>query len=190
MGLISLRRAIDLFVCVIFLAPVLLVIAISACAILYYEGAPVFYVSARVGHHEKTFKMLKLRTMRRDAPLTPTSDSQVVSFVTPIGQFLRKTSIDELPQLFNVIMGSMTLVGPRPCLATESQLIRERRARDIFHLKPGVTGLAQVCGRDKSSMRRKVKYERFYMRRMSVGLHLIIAIRTVKSVLIGHDVSH
>jgi O-antigen biosynthesis protein WbqP len=127
-------------------APVigLLVLAIR----LGSPGAAIFR-QTRVGRNGKLFVCLKLRTMFRDAPELPTHMSSA-SRVTPLGQRIRRWKLDELPQLWNVLVGEMSLVGPRPCLPSQTELVEERRKRGVLSLRPGITGLAQIRGVDMS----------------------------------------
>lgn len=112
-------------------------------------GAPL-YRQERVGRFKKPFTLLKFRTMNPDVASIPTHLARA-SAVTKVGKFLRKTKLDELPQLWNVLRGEMSLVGPRPCLYSQTELIGEREARDIFAIRPGITGLAQLTGLDMST---------------------------------------
>lgn len=112
-------------------------------------GSPLFR-QLRVGRHQKQFVLLKFRTMRTDTASVATHLASLDD-VTPYGRFLRRTKLDELPQLWNVLKGEMSLVGPRPCLFNQEQLIAERTARGVFDARPGITGLAQVNGIDMSA---------------------------------------
>jgi len=114
-------------------------------------GAPIFR-QIRVGRGQKPFVLYKFRTMRRDAPQVATHEASA-ALVTPWGRFLRRTKLDELPQLWNVLKGEMSLVGPRPCLPTQTELITERARRGVFAARPGITGLAQLQGIDMSTPR-------------------------------------
>jgi O-antigen biosynthesis protein WbqP len=116
---------------------------------LFDSRAPLFFQS-RVGQWQRPFTLVKFRTMRLDTASTATHLADASS-VTPWGRFLRRSKLDELPQLWNVLLGDMSLVGPRPCLFNQVELIAERSARNVFHARPGITGLAQVKGVDMSS---------------------------------------
>jgi O-antigen biosynthesis protein WbqP len=126
--------------------PVLLVIYVAG---LFDTGSP-FFQQVRVGRNERPFTLLKFRTMR---PETPSVASHLadISAITPLGLFLRRTKLDELPQLWNVLKGEMSLVGPRPCLFNQTELIGERASRGVFDVRPGITGLAQVNNIDMST---------------------------------------
>lgn len=127
-------------------SPVLLVIYVAG---LFDTGSP-FFQQVRVGRNERPFTLLKFRTMR---PETPSVASHLadISAITPLGLFLRRTKLDELPQLWNVLKGEMSLVGPRPCLFNQTELIGERASRGVFDVRPGITGLAQVNNIDMST---------------------------------------
>lgn len=112
-------------------------------------GAPLFR-QTRVGKHQRPFVLLKFRTMRPDTPHVA-SHLADASAITPLGRFLRRTKLDELPQLWNVLVGDMSLVGPRPCLPSQQELIAERAKRGVFVARPGITGLAQINGVDMST---------------------------------------
>ena len=123
-------------------------------AVIYFigwmeNGAPLF-LQERVGRCEKAFTLIKFRTMRMDALSTPTHLIDP-SVITRFGAFLRRTKLDELPQLWNVLFGDMSLVGPRPCLAEQYELVAKRRELGVFKIRPGVTGLAQIQGLDMSN---------------------------------------
>ena len=112
-------------------------------------GSPL-YLQPRIGRHQKPFVLVKFRTMRPDTASVATHLADA-SAITPLGHFLRRTKLDELPQLWNVLKGEMSLVGPRPCLYNQTELIAERAARGVFEVRPGITGLAQVQGIDMST---------------------------------------
>lgn len=126
--------------------PLLVVLVVIG---LFDTGAPVF-IQQRVGQYKRPFLLVKLRTMRKDTPSVATHLASASS-VTRYGQFLRRTKLDELPQLWNVLTGDMSLVGPRPCLFNQQELIDERAKRGVYQVRPGITGLAQVNGIDMST---------------------------------------
>lgn len=131
----------------LFLAfPILLLIYVVG---LFDTGAPLFR-QQRVGRHQKPFVLLKFRTMRPDTATIATHLADA-SAITPFGRFLRHTKLDELPQLWNVLKGEMSLVGPRPCLFSQEHLIEERARRQVYEARPGITGLAQLNGIDMST---------------------------------------
>lgn len=127
-------------------SPLLLLLTILG---LFDSGSPLFR-QVRVGRHKKPFTLVKFRTMKPDTAHVATHLADA-SAVTPLGNFLRRTKLDELPQLWNVLKGEMSLVGPRPCLVNQQELIDEREARGVFNARPGITGLAQVNEIDMST---------------------------------------
>lgn len=141
------------------------------------EG-PGIFVQERVGRHGKPFRCYKLRTMRRDTPNVPTHHAPAGQ-VTPFGRMLRSTKLDELPQLWNVLKGEMSIVGPRPSLPSQIELVEERRARGVLDIRPGITGLAQIEGIDMSDPVRLALKDEEYLRRRSFGFDLAILFRTV-----------
>ncbi len=118
---------------------------------LFDTGSPLFR-QVRVGRHQRPFVLVKFRTMRKDTPDVATHLANPGA-ITPFGKFLRRTKLDELPQLWNVLKGEMSMVGPRPCLPNQTELIAERQARGVFEVRPGITGLAQIRGIDMSTPR-------------------------------------
>lgn len=130
----------------VFGAPILLLLTLIG---FFDTGSPVFR-QERVGRHKKPFTLVKFRTMRKNTA-SVASHLASADAITPFGRFLRRTKLDELPQLWNVLKGEMSLVGPRPCLFNQEELIEERDARGVFNTRPGITGLAQVQGIDMST---------------------------------------
>ena len=185
------KRIFDLLVSllafIMFSIPMLLV----AIAVKLTSSGPILYWSERVGRNNKIFRMPKFRTMRVNTPLLPTHLLQNAnSFITPIGSFLRKSSLDELPQLFCIILGHMSLVGPRPVLQNQQDLIDARTTLGIHILTPGLTGWAQVNGRDEIPLDLKVKYDQEYLEQKSFLMDLKILLMTVWKVLRLEDVVH
>lgn len=155
------------------------------------SSGPVLFWSDRVGRGNVLFRMPKFRTMAPDAPLIATpflKDPE--RHVTPLGRILRRTSLDELPQLWSVLTGDMSIVGPRPALFNENRLIALRTQAGIHQLLPGLTGLAQVSGRDRLSLEEKVFFDRHYLQTRSLRADAWIMWRTLSVVLGGHDISH
>jgi O-antigen biosynthesis protein WbqP len=145
----SLKRFLDVVISgsgLLLLWPIVLA---AALAVRATSPGPAIFAQTRVGRDEAPFACLKLRTMWKDTRAVPTHQAPAAA-ITPVGGFLRKTKIDELPQLWNVLVGEMSLVGPRPCLPTQGELIEARRRRGYFALRPGITGIAQVRGIDMS----------------------------------------
>jgi len=186
-----LKRAFDLLascVCgVIFLVPLIL----TALAVKLTSKGPVLYWSNRVGVNNKLFSMPKFRSMKTDAPVVATHLLvDPASLMTPIGAFLRKSSLDELPQIWCIIRGDMSLVGPRPALFNQDDLIKLRTEHGVHLLVPGLTGWAQINGRDELAISEKVKFDIEYLNRQSFRFDLFILWRTLVNVIQSRGVSH
>lgn len=152
---------------------------------------PMLYWSDRVGKNNVIFKMPKFRTMRVDTPAVATHllcDPD--RWLTPIGKFLRKSSLDELPQLFSILMGDMSLVGPRPALFNQDDLIALRTEKGVHQLSPGLTGWAQINGRDELPIPAKVEFDEWYLHNRSFLLDVKIIVQTFVKVLIKEGVTH
>jgi O-antigen biosynthesis protein WbqP len=167
-----------------------LLIAIAILIRLTSQG-PAIHWSPRVGKDNSCFLMPKFRTMRLDTPQTATHLLKDPDrYVTPVGRLLRKSSLDELPQLLWVITGKLSLVGPRPALFNQNDLIAMRTKYGIHRLTPGITGWAQVNGRDQLSIKEKVRYDYEYMQRNSVIFDSQIIAKTVLQAFRGDGISH
>ncbi len=152
---------------------------------------PALYWSDRIGRHNRIFAMPKFRTMRVGTPAVATHLlSDPAKHLTPIGGLLRRTSLDELPQLWSILRGDMSLVGPRPALFNQDDLIALRTAAGVHTLTPGLTGWAQVNGRDEISIEAKVQLDAEYLRRASLWFDLQIILRTARDAFVGRGVSH
>nr|CAD6436915.1 UDP-phosphate galactose phosphotransferase [Rhizobium sp. Q54] len=176
-------------------ATALIVLAVPMIAIAIAVRAtspgPALYWSRRVGRNHKPFCMPKFRTMRVETPVVPTHLlTDPSNHLTPIGSFLRRTSLDELPQLFCVLRGEMSLVGPRPALFNQEDLIAARTKEGVHLLLPGLTGWAQVNGRDELTIAAKVAYDADYARRRTMGFDLRILLITAIKVGRTENVSH
>lgn len=172
----------------VLLLPVFLAVFL---AIKVTSKGSVFHISNRVGKDNRIFRMVKFRTMRTDTPHLATHlMGDPAQYLTPIGGFLRKTSLDELPQFFNVIAGGMSLVGPRPALFNQADLIALRTERGVHRLVPGITGWAQINGRDELPIPEKVEMDAVYLARRSFGLDLKILILTFVNVVRRTGISH
>lgn len=172
----------------IVLAPV---IALLALAVKLDSPGPAFFWSQRFGRNGTLFRMPKFRTMRVGTPQLPThllTDGR--SHLTGIGGVLRKTSLDELPQLWSVLVGHMSLVGPRPALFNQHDLMQLRHNCGVSALRPGITGWAQVNGRDELSVSAKVAFECEYLQRKSLMFDLKIIFLTADRVIASKDVAH
>lgn len=179
------KRSIDIllsFIGLIVLLPVFLVIII---AIKLESRGPVFFKQKRIGIHKKTFNMLKFRTMRIDAPKdTPTHLLEDANqYITKVGGILRKTSLDELPQIWNIFVGQMSIIGPRPALWNQYDLMSERDLYGANDVLPGLTGLAQISGRDELSIEVKAKIDGEYVDNISGWMDTKCFFGTVASVL-------
>lgn len=152
---------------------------------------PALHWSRRVGRNNILFSMPKFRTMRTDAPDVATHLLENPgSWITPLGRFLRRTSLDELPQLWSVLTGVMSLVGPRPALFNQDDLIALRTQAGVHRLRPGVTGWAQINGRDELPIPDKVALDAVYLAQQSFAMDLLILGRTARSALTGQGVTH
>jgi O-antigen biosynthesis protein WbqP len=172
----------------VILAQLILVIAIL---IRLTSSGPVLYWSNRVGRFNAIFKMPKFRTMRVETPVVATHllfDSS--QYLTPVGIFLRKSSLDELPQLWSILVGHMSFVGPRPALFNQEDLIALRTQYGVDKLAPGLTGWAQVNGRDELSIPEKVQYDREYLHNQSFWFDMKILGLTILKVVQRSGVTH
>ena len=152
-------------------------------------GSPIFK-QKRVGRDGREFICFKLRTMYIDAPKLSTAKfTDVDKYITPIGRFLRRTSIDELPQLINVLLGDMSIIGPRPLIPEEKEVHRKRETLGIYRLRPGITGLAQVRGRDGASDEEKVAWDLEYLEKYSFFTDIKVAFLTFGNVILGRNIS-
>ena len=171
----------------LFCFPVLLI----ALLVTWTSPGPAIHWSTRVGRNNILFQMPKFRTMRTDAPDVAThllTDSD--RFVTPLGKILRKTSLDELPQLWSILRGEMVFVGPRPALHNQDDLIELRTENGVHQLVPGITGWAQINGRDELSIPDKVGLEVYYLQNRSFTLDCKILARTLFAVFKRKHISH
>jgi O-antigen biosynthesis protein WbqP len=185
------KRVIDLSVVLIVALPLLPLAALIALAVKLTSPGPALYWSNRIGWGSRVFRMPKFRTMRLGTPAVATHLMQdPTKALTPIGGFLRRTSLDEIPQLWSVAIGDMSLVGPRPALFNQDDLIDLRREAGVDMLRPGITGWAQINGRDELPIPAKVAFDREYLDRQSVLFDLRILIRTAAKLLGDKTVKH
>ncbi len=185
------KRLFDLCVSVSAILILSIPIALVAIIVKLTSKGPVLYWSNRVGKENVIFQMPKFRTMQVGTPAVATHLLQnPSSFLTPIGGFLRKSSLDELPQLWNIIKGDMSLVGPRPALYNQDDLIALRTESGVHKLLPGLTGWAQINGRDELPIPEKVKLDAEYMQKQSFLFDFVILWRTFIKVLARDGVSH
>jgi O-antigen biosynthesis protein WbqP len=183
-----------IFDCTAVLAALLLFglpMLVAALLVKLTSPGPVLYLSDRVGADNRIFKMPKFRTMRIDTPAVAThllADPD--EYLTPIGPFLRKSSLDELPQLWSVLKGDMSFVGPRPALFNQEDLIALRTERGVHRLIPGITGWAQINGRDDIPIPKKVEFDAYYLNHRSFCFDLKILFLTFLKVTRAENVSH
>lgn len=191
MGVYSIiKRIIDFVLALmglIILSPIFILLALI---IKLDSKGPVFFKQKRVAKNKKHFYILKFRTMRTDTPKDmPTHMLQNPdTFITKVGKLLRKTSLDELPQIINILKGEMSIIGPRPCLLNQYDLIDERDKYGANDIYPGLTGWAQINGRDELPIEVKARLDGEYVERMSFGFDVEIFFKTVFSVLRGEGV--
>nr|WP_245590119.1 sugar transferase [Desulfobulbus elongatus] len=186
-----LKRCFDLILAVIALVVLAVPMLVIALLVRLTSPGPVLYWSDRVGRNNVLFSMPKFRSMRVDTPAVATHLlDEPVRYLTPIGPFLRTTSLDELPQLWSVLAGDMSFVGPRPALFNQDDLIALRTARGVHALIPGVTGWAQINGRDELPIPEKVKLDVEYLHRRSFRFDLAILWLTLVRVCRRDGVAH
>jgi len=185
------KRVFDFTLALLALFILLLPIILITIAVKLTSKGPVIYWSNRVGRFNEIFGMPKFRTMRTDTPVVAThllNDPQ--RFLTPIGSFLRKTSLDELPQIWSILKGDMSLVGPRPALFNQEDLIALRTQNGVDKILPGLTGWAQINGRDELPNVEKVRFDTEYLQRKSFLFDLKIIFLTIVKVLKRDGVIH
>lgn len=188
------KRSLDLFLSffgLLILSPFFL---FTYLIVKLTSSGPALYWSKRIGQNNKIFMMPKFRSMKIGTPQIAThllqqkNDSQM--FLTPVGNFIRKTSLDEIPQLWSVLKGDMSIVGPRPALFNQKDLIILRTKQGIDRLKPGITGWAQINGRDEISISQKVALDYFYLSHQSILLDIKITLITAIKVLRRDNITH
>ena len=187
----SIKRAMDLTMSGAAAAVLALPALIVASIVRLTSPGPALYWSDRIGRDNQIFRMPKFRTMRVNAPQVASHLlSDPASHLTPVGAFLRKSSLDEIPQLWSILRGDMSVVGPRPALFNQDDLVALRTARGVHRVMPGLTGWAQINGRDELSIEEKVTLDEEYCARASVRFDLWIVARTAIIALTGRGVSH
>jgi O-antigen biosynthesis protein WbqP len=185
------KRVVDLILAIsLFLVLIIFLLLVAVLVVIISKG-PALYWSERIGKSNKIFKMPKFRSMLIDSPVIATHllDNPVV-YLSPIGEFLRRFSLDELPQLFSVIKGDMSFIGPRPALFNQDDLIALRTEKGVGRLLPGITGWAQVNGRDELSIPDKVVLDVEYLNRQSFWFDMKILWMTFLKVVNRDGVSH
>ncbi len=184
------KRLIDVLGAAVLLLVLLPLLVVLVVVVRMSSPGPAIYWSDRVGRENRIFRMPKFRSMRTDTPQVAThllTDSG--SFVTPVGAFLRKSSLDELPQLWSILRGDLSFVGPRPALWNQNDLIALRTEAGVHRLTPGLTGWAQINGRDDLSIPVKVGFDQEYLERQSLGFDARIVWGTIGKIL-GRDGIH
>ena len=185
------KRLFDLILALLAACFLALPVALIALVVRLTSPGPILYWSDRVGCHNRIFKMPKFRSMRIDTPAVATHLLQnPEQWLTPIGSFLRKSSLDELPQLWSILKGDMSFVGPRPALFNQDDLIALRTEKGVHELVPGLTGWAQVNGRDELPIPQKVQLDVEYLERRSLLFDMKILWMTALKVLAREGVSH
>lgn len=178
------KRLFDILAAIGWLAVLAAPMALIALAVRWTSRGPILYWSDRVGRGNRLFRMPKFRTMRTDTPeVAAHLLTRPEQWLTPIGGFLRRSSLDELPQLWSILTGDMSFVGPRPALFNQDDLIAARTAAGVHELCPGLTGWAQVNGRSELSIADKVAHDAWYLERRWLGLDLWILALTAWKVL-------
>jgi O-antigen biosynthesis protein WbqP len=182
-----LNRVFALILIILF-SPIFIFVAI---AILVEDGFPILFTQKRVGINYTFFKIYKFRSMKKNTPNVATHLlTNPDQYLLKIGKFIRKSSLDELPNLINILKGEMVFVGPRPALYNQDDLMALRVAAGVSKLKPGITGWAQINGRDEISIEQKVNLEQTYLLRKSFLFDVEIVIKTFTNVMFSKGVSH
>ena len=184
------KRLLDVIFAYVLLLVVYVPMLIIAILIKLTSEGSVVFRQIRIGAGGRRFVCYKFRTMRTDAPpnLSTSEFTDADSYVTVVGRFLRRTSLDELPQLFNVLCGDMSLVGPRPLIPEESEMHRQRRELGVYNVRPGMTGLAQVMGRDLLDDGEKLHYDAEYASHIGFAIDVRIIFATFGRVLLAQGV--
>jgi len=185
------KRIFDLALAIFLLCSLSIPILVVGLMVRLTSGSPVLYWSDRVGINNSIFRMPKFRTMHID---TPTLASHLMKnpniYLTPIGSFLRKFSLDELPQLYSILIGDISFVGPRPALYNQDDLVELRTNKGIHKLIPGVTGWAQINGRDELPIPVKVEFDEYYLNNRSFHFDLKILVMTFIKIISREGVAH
>jgi O-antigen biosynthesis protein WbqP len=189
-----LKRLLDIFLTLSGIVVLLPFITITYLLVKLSSAGPALYWSKRVGRENQLFLMPKFRSMRIGTPQIAThlmnQQADPDAFLTPVGSFIRKTSLDELPQLWSVLKGDMSIVGPRPALFNQDDLISLRTESNVQTLKPGITGWAQINGRDEIPIPAKVSLDAYYLAHQSLWLDFKIILLTILKVLRRDNITH
>ena len=185
------KRILDLIISIGCIPLVLILSFIIVLLIKIFSKGPVIHWSKRVGKKNKIFYMPKFRTMTINSPQIATHQLQNPKiYLTKVGMILRKYSLDEIPQIWSVLIGDMSIVGPRPPLYNQIDLIKMRKEKNIQDILPGITGWAQVNGRDEISLRKKINLDYYYLKNQTIGLDLKIIFITIFKVIFKKEISH
>lgn len=184
------KRVLDFLIslfALIILSPLFIIVSVG---VLISDGSPVFFRQKRVGKNNELFEIYKFRTMKRGTENVASNDlSDADVKITRFGKILRATSIDELPQLLNILNGSMSLIGPRPLIPEETRIRELREKYNVYSVRPGITGWAQVNGRDNVSAEKKALLDKDYVEKQSLMLDIKIFFMTIHQVLCRKDVN-
>lgn len=184
------KRVLDFLIslfALIILSPLFLIVSVG---VLISDGSPVFFRQKRVGKNNELFEIYKFRTMKRGTENVASNDlSDADVKITRFGKILRATSIDELPQLLNILNGSMSLIGPRPLIPEETRIRELREEYNVYSVRPGITGWAQVNGRDNVSAEKKALLDKEYVEKQSLMLDIKIFFMTIHQVICRKDVN-
>jgi len=177
------------FILIVILSPLFFLIALY---IIIVDGFPFIFVQKKYGKNNKIFDIYKFRTMKIHTPNVSTENfNDALDYIIPGGLFLRKFSLDEIPQLFNILFGNMVFIGPRPIMIESEEIVYKLRNKNgVNELMPGITGWAQVNGRDINSFEKKVELDYYYKKNKSFFLDLKIILLTFKVVLLTRDIKH
>lgn len=185
------KRSLDILLGTILFLLAFVPMVLIALVIKFTSKGAVIFWSERVGRFSQKFWMPKFRTMQTEAPLLPSKEINLPQkYITPVGRVLRKSSLDELPQLYSVIIGDMSLVGPRPVLETHKDLVSNRKVFKVDGFRPGMTGWAQINGRDELDDEQKIALDVEYVERASTLFDLFILWKTLFYVIRSRDIQH
>ena len=184
------KRVMDVIGAVVGLVLMSVPMVLVAVAVKLDSPGPIFFRQLRMGRYSVPFVCYKFRSMYTSAPKECAANDlqDRVHMVTRVGNFLRKSSLDEVPQLWNVLKGDMSLIGPRPLILSETWINEERAKRGVYELQPGITGLAQICGRNKVLDKDKLYFDEYYFEHLSLKLDIKILFGTFLYVILSKDV--
>ncbi|TVV28272.1 sugar transferase [Weissella cibaria] len=184
------KRFFDVAFGILFLVVVMIPGIVIAVLIKLTSKGPVFFVQDRFGQHSKKFRIYKFRTMAVGTPSVANQDfTNIDSYITPIGKILRATSLDELPQIINILHGEMSFIGPRPLASTDIEVVEIRKTSGADQVRPGITGLAQVKGRNLITNEDKARFDFEYSTNVSLWLDVTIIFRTATSVILRSGIN-